>query len=973
MTESLGTARLDIVVGTEQFDAAITQAQTRISGMSSAAQAEYAKLSAAEKRRVDSLIKQADQLGKTRQEQILYNAALKGTPTHILDELKNKLAGTVKPAADMAAKIRESGKAAADASKQLNQYGISAKQQAAALRGVPAQLTDIFTSLASGQRPITVLLQQGGQLKDMFGGIVPAARALGGQIASMVTPLTVAAGAVLGLAYAWNEAEQRAVAFNRALDITGNIAGTTADELADMAARLDDSTGATAGKASSVLAQVAATGKFTRDELERVASAAIQMESATGRAIDQTIKDFASLKDDPLDAILKLNDAIGDGTNVVKFLTPETSKLIQKLEEQGDRAGAARVAMDALFDTISERAPKAIDDVGLMEGAWRGLKKGVSETFDEIVNGFGEADRAAKQGIDRFGQYLRALQQSGPASMFAFQQVSAVPSVTPSAPKAPAIVDGKAEREAIAFKDRYLTREESKKKAIAELDRLKSHYTAEEYKILKAGIEERFKPPKGARDPSAGIESATSRAAIQALEDQLKKEQGLLSNQRQLLEANYTARNILATDYYKEQKRLAQENTDAQVRALEGEIAALQSRSLKGKDSINNARELAEKEALLAKVRADGATALEVLNIQEAAQIKQRQQANIAYQDALDQGREALKAELDSQVLRISVGEREFEIRSRIIQLYRDEAKELLNLARQRDAGEIDPETYKQRVEQLKKAIGEEVQIVRDGYAEMAKAQQNWSNGALKAFADYRDAANDVAGQTYSIFTNALGGLEDVLTDFFTKGKADWKGFFDGIAEEITRFVIRQQLSKLVAKFFPGQDKDNAGALTAAAGSLAASAAPLMGAAAALSASAAALAAAGVGNAAGGSDTSSGGSSASWLSLIWSFLANANGNAFNGGQVMAFANGGVVGSPTLFGMRDGIGLMGEAGPEAIMPLSRGPDGRLGIATGSSAANITVHIATPDADSFRRSEAYLTGQIARAVARGQRSL
>src|SRR5688572_6555613 len=158
---SLGTARLDIVVGTEQFDAAITQAQTRITGMSSAAQAEYQKLNTAEKRRVDSLIKQADQLGKTRQEQILYNAALKGVPTNILDELKNKLGATVKPAGDMAAKIREGGAAAAAASKQFNQYGVSARQQAAALRGVPAQLTDIFTSLASGQRPITVLLQQG--------------------------------------------------------------------------------------------------------------------------------------------------------------------------------------------------------------------------------------------------------------------------------------------------------------------------------------------------------------------------------------------------------------------------------------------------------------------------------------------------------------------------------------------------------------------------------------------------------------------------------------------------------------------------------------------------------------------------------------------------------------------------------------------------------------------------------------------
>lgn len=107
------------------------------------------------------------------------------------------------------------------------------------------------------------------------------------------------------------------------------------------------------------------------------------------------------------------------------------------------------------------------------------------------------------------------------------------------------------------------------------------------------------------------------------------------------------------------------------------------------------------------------------------------------------------------------------------------------------------------------------------------------------------------------------------------------------------------------------------------------------------------------------------------------------GKIFSGGfkddeggtmNITPFASGGVIGAPGYFPMAGGLGLAGEAGPEAIMPLSRGPDGRLGIAGGApSAASITVQIATPDAESFRRSEAYVTGQIARAVARGQRGL
>lgn len=94
------------------------------------------------------------------------------------------------------------------------------------------------------------------------------------------------------------------------------------------------------------------------------------------------------------------------------------------------------------------------------------------------------------------------------------------------------------------------------------------------------------------------------------------------------------------------------------------------------------------------------------------------------------------------------------------------------------------------------------------------------------------------------------------------------------------------------------------------------------------------------------------------------------------GAVKPFAVGGVIGTPTYFPMiGGGVGLAGEAGPEAIMPLARGPDGRLGVrgGDGGAASVVNVTIATPDAESFRRSESFVAGQIARAVARGRRSL
>ncbi len=117
-----------------------------------------------------------------------------------------------------------------------------------------------------------------------------------------------------------------------------------------------------------------------------------------------------------------------------------------------------------------------------------------------------------------------------------------------------------------------------------------------------------------------------------------------------------------------------------------------------------------------------------------------------------------------------------------------------------------------------------------------------------------------------------------------------------------------------------------------------------------------------------------------FTSLFAGLLGGGGGSAAGmiaaTGAVKPFAAGGVIGTPTYFPLLSGgVGLAGEAGPEAILPLARGADGRLGVASAMSAApaTVVVNIATPDAESFRRSESFITGQIARAVARGQRGL
>ncbi|MBX3492416.1 MAG: phage tail tape measure protein [Parvibaculum sp.] len=109
--------------------------------------------------------------------------------------------------------------------------------------------------------------------------------------------------------------------------------------------------------------------------------------------------------------------------------------------------------------------------------------------------------------------------------------------------------------------------------------------------------------------------------------------------------------------------------------------------------------------------------------------------------------------------------------------------------------------------------------------------------------------------------------------------------------------------------------------------------------------------------------------------LVGGIVGSARGNAFADGRVLPFAKGGVVNSPMLFPLRGGAGLAGEAGPEAILPLKRGADGRLGVATegGGSAINVTFNVTAADAESFRRSESQIAAMLARAAKRGTRNL
>ncbi|MGG7796139.1 phage tail length tape measure family protein [Klebsiella aerogenes] len=261
----------------------------------------------------------------------------------------------------------------------LKKTGQSAAQTAFAMRMIPAQMTDIVVGLSTGQSPFMVLMQQGGQLKDMFGGIGPAIKGVGTYVMGLVNPFTITAAAVgvLGLAYYKGAQEQDE--FYKSLLLTGNQVGKTSGQLADMAARAGAVADSTTGKAASTLNQLVSSGKVAGDSLERVTTAVIKISGATGIATEKLVSDFNDIAADPVAAITKLNDQY-------HFLTLATYNQIKALQDEGNQQEAARVATDAYANTMQQRANDIHQNLGLLESAWDSLGKAAKGAWDAMLN-----------------------------------------------------------------------------------------------------------------------------------------------------------------------------------------------------------------------------------------------------------------------------------------------------------------------------------------------------------------------------------------------------------------------------------------------------------------------------------------------------------------------------------------------------------------------------------------------------------
>lgn len=691
----------------------------------------------------------------------------------------------------------------------INELGNSANQTANAMRQLPAQFTDIFTSLQGGMPFFTVLVQQGGQIRDSFGGTSEALEGVTNGLLDLVTPGTVVAAVVGGLAIAWYNGMQQQEAFSQSLITSGNYARTTIGDMEALRSEIESLDGVTRGTANEAVQRAVGSGQIAGAVLDDVAKTAARMATVTSQSVETTIAKFSQIAEDPVEGLLKLNEA-------EHFLTQAQLERIRTLQEEGRVQDAATEAVRLYAAHLDDVANKSEAAMTPLAKLWRDVKKEASDTVGELQNylnllsklaGFKLGNAQVQSIGDLFpmlaSDQLRAINAYG--KRYLKQQGVADFSNVQSAVMGAEPVDSKEEEARQKWLDKgkqYLTDSKKLEDEITESRKQATAAGITDVKVLqereaaiKAAYERR--KPKGA-DASSSIRSS----GLQEIRDQFEIDQSQMQASTRLLQAQYQAREVTAAEYYARTRQLTEQAEAAEAASIQKQIDYLRAQGVAGKDAIEVGKQIGQMEAKLVQLRAEGTAQLQVLGIEERKVARQRQDALAAYQAALDASTSALQEDLDAMVARAGAGDREYEIQQRLNGVYREQAQRLTELALQKNDGRIDAETAAEEEASLRAATERRVQVIQDGYQRMAEAQSNWGNGAAAAWANYVNDARNAAGQVETAVGSALGGLEDVFVEFVKTGKLSFSDLADSIIADLARIAAKQVITGLLGAMF---------------------------------------------------------------------------------------------------------------------------------------------------------------------------
>lgn len=707
------------------------------------------------------------------------------------------------------------GAATSKTRENFQKTGEAAKFTAQQSAQLSAQLQDLFVQIQAGGNPLTALIQQGSQLSFVFGG---AKNAVDAVLSVFTFGRTAALGigaAFAGVGIAAFQGAEQSTALQRALLLTGNAAGITEGQFNQLAQSVSAATRTTVGATRETLLALAQSGNLSGAAFERAGQAAQQLARLTGESADEIAKSFGQAAAEPLSFADKLNAKYN-------ILNAETRSYIRTLTEQGREQEALVVVFDALNERLSETARRSAETGGVvswLKSQFTDAKQQVSEFWRQLQT-LGQ-DSTAEETLSRITAQITELQKAGQTryvfgpSLSELQQQQAAlqelvrlqqRSANASAEKV------ESDRAALQFQgliDRAKPRELQAEEAIANARALaaKSGAKPEQIDAVTRALQIQF----GVIDRINQRSQIAFDFNVAEARRQLDAISSAYSNAQALLEAGRAAGIVSDQAYYATRRQLIEESTEAQVRNLQTEIAAIRSREIIAKDAAERERldadrrtQIADREARIAVLRADGSARAQALTIGETAalrqQMRQYQETQIAAELYIEAQRRASSRKVEGFELGDNARQRAAELAG-IEERYNARRAQLdSEFAVGRLRGKRDQ--YEQELALLDRTQAEEQRIYEDSYSALREKQQSFQSGAARGLAQYLEQVQDVAANTEQALGRAFKGAEDALVSFATTGKANFKGLVQSIIADLIRLQVQQSIMKPLAAYF---------------------------------------------------------------------------------------------------------------------------------------------------------------------------
>ncbi|NYR55255.1 phage tail tape measure protein, partial [Escherichia coli] len=649
--------------------------------------------------------------------------------------------------------------------------GISVGQYKAAMRTLPAQFTDIATQLAGGQNPWLILLQQGGQVKDSFGGMIPMFRGLAGAITLPMVGVTSLAVATGALVYAWYQGDSTLSAFNKTLVLSGNQSGLTADRMLTLS-RAGQAAGLTFNQAKESLAALVNAGVRGGEQFDAINQSVARFASASGVEVDKVAEAFGKLTTDPTSGLMAM-------ARQFRNVTAEQIAYVAQLQRSGDEAGALQAANDIATKGFDEQTRRLKENMGTLETWADKTGKAFKSMWDAILDigrpessadMLASAQKAFDEADKKWQWYQSRSQRRGKTSSFranlhgawddrenARLGLAAATLQSDMEKAGELAARDRAEREASQLKytgeaqkayerlqtplDKYTARQKELNKALKDGKILQADYNTL-MASAKKDYESTLKKPSGVKVSAGERQEDRALAAMLALETELRtleKHSGVnekISQQRRDL---WEAENQYVV--------LKEAATKRQLSEQEKSLLAHEKETLEYKRQLAELGDKVEYQKRLNELA------------QQAARFEEQQSAKQAAISAKARGLTDRQAQRESEEQRLR-------------------------------------DVYGDNPQALARVTG----ALKQTWADEDMLRGDWLAGLKSGWGEWTESATDSFSQVKSAATQTFDGIAQNMTAMLTGAEADWRGFTRSVLSMMTEILLKQAMVGIVGR-----------------------------------------------------------------------------------------------------------------------------------------------------------------------------